>query len=624
MKALIRRYSRLIREKPEKFEDLSKAIVRARMPITTQRYLALAFVYSAVSAMVGVVLGILIFTILIPFGKVTPLIARIIPPEIIIRNFKILSIVYVALGASLLGIISFKFVHYLVLTYPFFIAAKRKNEIDLYLPHAVNMMFGMAVGGVRVYDIIKCIAESKVMCGELSREFRIIVDLVENFKHDLFDSMRFVRDTTPSEKLAAFLDDLIFVMSSGGRLTEFLRGKSEELLEEQEVSFESYIDFLGIMAEVYIAIFVLLPLFLLIVLVVMQLIGENVINLYRLAIAFVLPVATVAFVYLIKSSLPTPKVKIEEELEEVEKPIVGVRSGRAETFEIDKFRRLLKKLKKIVVYPFKEKTIYTLQFRILSFHFALIAIITFAVASKFLNLERSLILTVSAVAIPLIILVELRGRTIKKIEEKIPNLFRELAVLNEAELNILEALNVISSSEIGIISKEINVVRRRIEWGTTIHRAFAVLGVRIKSDLIAKIIPIITKALEVSPTFKDAFITVARYADSEVRFSKRIRNYMFTYIIITYMSIFIFLFVVYIVIKSFLSAFAVNTTAMGSITFTMNIDTIKEVFFEISLMVGLFSGIIAGVIGEGKIESGLKHSYVFLMATYIVFKILLR
>ena len=56
----------------------------------------------------------------------------------------------------------------------------------------------------------------------------------------------------------------------------------------------------------------------------------------------------------------------------------------------------------------------------------------------------------------------------------------------------------------------------------------------------------------------------------------------------------------------------------------MNIDTIKEVFFEISLMVGLFSGIIAGVIGEGKIESGLKHSYVFLMATYIVFKILLR
>ena len=624
MKALIRRYSKLLKENPEKFGDLSKAIVSARMPITTQRYLAMAFLYSAVSAIVSAVLGVLIFTILIPFGQITPFLAKIVSPEIIIRNFKVLSIAYVAFGALLLGAISFKLVQYLVLTYPFFVAVKRKNEIELYLPHAVNMMFGMAVGGVRVYDIIKCIAESKVMCGELSREFKIIVDLVENFKHDLFESMRFVRETTPSEKLAAFLDDLIFVMSSGGNLTDFLRGKSEELLEEQEVSFESYIDFLGIMAEVYIAIFVLLPLFLLIVLVVMQLIGEHVMKIYRLAIALVLPTATVAFIHLIRSSLPTPRVKIEEELEEVEKPIITVKSGKAETFKIDNLRRLLKKFKKIVVYPFEEKAIYTLQFRVLSFHFALIAIITFAIASKFFSLERTLILTVSAVAIPLIILVELRGRTIRKIEEKIPNLFRELSVLNEAGLNILEALNVLSTSEIGIISKEINVVRKKIEWGTTIHRAFAVLGVRIKSDLIAKIIPIITKALEVSPTFKDAFITVARYADSEVKFSKRIRNYMFTYVIITYMSIFIFLFVVYVVIKSFLSAFAVNTTVMGSITFAMNLTAIKEVFFEISLMVGFFSGIIAGVVGEGKLESGLKHAYVFLMATYIVFRVLLR
>ncbi len=624
MKALIRRYSKLIREKPEKFEDLSKAIVRARMPVTTQKYLALAFLYSTISAIVGAILGALIFTMLIPFGEITPFLSRIIPPEIMVKNFRIFNIAYVTLGALLFGVISFKFVQYLVLTYPYFVAMRRKNEIELYLPHAVNMMFGMAVGGVRIYDIIKCIAESKVMCGELSREFKIVVDLVEKFKHDLFESMRFVRDTTPSEKLSAFLDDLIFIMSSGGKLTDFLRGKSEELLEEQEVSFETYIDFLGIMAEVYIAIFVLLPLFLLIVLVVMQLIGENVINLYRLAIAFVLPTATVAFVYLIRSSLPTPRVKIEEELEDVERPIVGVRSERAGTFKIDLLKRYLKKFKKIVVYPFKEKTIYTLRFRILSFHFALIAILTFVMASKFLTLERTVILTISAVAIPLIVLVELRSRTIRKIEEKIPNIFRELSVLNEAGLNILEALKVLSASEIGIISKEINVVKKRIEWGTTIHKAFTVLGLRIRSDLITKIIPIITKALEVSPTYKDAFITVARYADSEVKFSKKIRNYMFTYVIITYMSIFIFLFVVYIVIKSFLSAFAVNMTAMGSIAFTMNLATIKDVFFEISLMVGLLSGIIAGVIGEGRIESGLKHAYVFLMATYIVFRILLR
>ncbi len=593
------------------------------MPVTVQRFLAKALLYAIISGAIGAIIGAIVFTYIIPFGLVTPYLARIIPPQILIHNFALLNYAYVILGALMMGLISFKFTHYIVLTYPIFVAMRRKNEIDLYLPHAINMMLGMAVGGVRFYDIIKCIAESKEMCGELSREFEVIVKLVEDFKHNLFDAMRFVRDTTPSEKLAAFLDDLIYILSSGGKLKDFLKGKSEEALEEQETSFESYIDFLGIMAEVYLAIFVLLPLFLLIVLVVMQLIGENVINLYRIAIAIVLPIATISFIWLIRSSLPMARVRVVEEEDAKERPLISVEKGRVNSFEIVRWKRIFRKIRKIVLYPFEEKTIYTLEFRFLSFHFALIAILTFAIASKFFGVERTIIITVSAVAIPLIILVELRNKTIRKLEERIPSVFRELSVLNEAGLNIIEALKVLSASELGLISKEINIVRRRMEWGTTVHKAFSVLAYRIRSDLTAKIVPIITKALEVSPTFKDAFLTVARFADAEINFRKRVGAHMFTYVVITYLSIFIFLLVVYIFIKSFFSAFNVNATSMGTIHLGLNLESVKEAFFEVSLMVGFFSGMIAGVIGEGRVEAGLKHAYVFLMATYIVFRVLL-
>ncbi len=593
------------------------------MPVTVQRFLAKALLYAIISGAIGAIMGAIVFTYLIPFGIVTPYLARMVPPRIIIQNLAILNYAYVIAGALIMGVISFKFTHYIVLTYPIFVAMRRKNEIDLYLPHAINMMLGMAVGGVRFYDIIKCIAEAKEMCGELSREFEVIVKLVEDFKHNLFDAMRFVRDTTPSEKLSAFLDDLIYILSSGGKLKDFLKGKSEEALEEQETSFEAYIDFLGIMAEVYLAIFVLLPLFLLIVLVVMQLIGENVIRLYMIAMAMVLPIATISFIWLMRSSLPTARIRLVEEEDAKERPIVNVGAGRANTFTVDRWRRILRKVRRIVLYPFEEKTIYTLEFRFLSFHFALIAIITFAIASKFFGLERTIIITVSAVAIPLIILVELRNRTIRKLEERIPSVFRELSVLNEAGLNIIEALKVLSASELGLISRELNIVRRRVEWGTTIHRAFSTLAVRIRSELMAKIVPIIIKALEVSPTFKDAFLTVARFAESEINFRKRMGTHMFTYVVITYLSIFIFLLVVYIFIKSFFSAFNVNATSMGMIHLGLNLESVKEAFFEVSLMVGFFSGMIAGVIGEGRVEAGLKHAYVFLMATYIVFRVLL-
>ena len=88
------------------------------------------------------------------------------------------------------------------------------------------------------------------------------------------------------------------------------------------------------------------------------------------------------------------------------------------------------------------------------------------------------------------------------------------------------------------------------------------------------------------------------------------------------MSIFIFLIVVYVVITSIFTTFNVsNETAIGGVM--VNLSEVKETFFHVSVIVGLLSGIVAGVIGEGKVIAGLKHSYVFLIASYIMFKIIM-
>jgi len=433
--------------------------------------------------------------------------------------------------------------------------------------------------------------------------------------------MRYVRDTTPSDKLAGFLDDLIYILSGGGRLSEFLKSKSESHLEEQEVSFKSYVEFLGIMAEVYLAIFILLPLFLLIILVVMQLIGKNIFAMYKIGLILTLPIATVMFISLIKSSLPIPTVRIEEvKILHLHKPIAFTSPIEAKTFKIDKFKRLIKTVKKALLYPFEEK-IYALEFRALSIHFILAGIIVFIIFYKFLTIEEALIITISSIMIPLIILIEFRERIIRKIEEKIPIVFRELSLLNEAGLNIIEALKVISSLELGVIGKELSMIKREIELGTAIPNAFTTL-MRIKSDIIAKVIPVAVKALEISPTFKDAFMTVARYANSELNLKRTIRSGMLIYVVIIYMAIFIFLIVVYVVITSIFTTFNVsNETAIGGVM--VNLSEVKETFFHVSVIVGLLSGIVAGVIGEGKVIAGLKHSYVFLIASYIMFKIIM-
>jgi len=620
MKALIRRYNKIIRKKPEKFENISKALIQARLPITTQRFLALSLIYAIFAGIVGSILGYLIFTYVIPFSHVYYVVFyNYLYVEFAPHLLTLAYIIYPPIGALIFGVIAFKLTHYLLLSYPFFLVNKRRNEINLYLPHAVNMMYGMAIGGVHIYDIFKSIAESEHIFGELSREFKIIINLIE-LDHNPIDSMRYVRDTTPSDKLASFLDDLIYILSGGGRLAEFLKSKSESHLEEQKDSFKSYIEFLGVMAEVYLAIFILLPLFLLIILVAMQLIGENILNMYKVGLILTLPIATVMFIYLIKSSLPIPTVRTED-IKILHKPIAFILPIEAKTFKIDKFKKLIKTGKKILLYPFEEK-LHTLEFRALTIHFILIGIIVSVISFRFLSsIEETLIVTASSIMVPLIVLIELRERIIRKIEERIPVIFRELSLLNEAGLNIIEALRVLSASELGVIGREISIIRREIEWGTAVSRAFTIL-MRIKSDIIAKIVPVVVKALETSPTFKDAFMTVAKYADSEVNLKRTIRSSMFIYVVIIYMSMFIFLIVVYVVITSILT-FGVNNTTSTIGTVMINLRVVKETFFQVCMMVGLLSGIVAGVIGEGKVIAGLKHSYIFLMAIYVIFKFLI-
>ncbi len=622
---LVRYYSKKVRERPARYRYLSSTIMSSRLPITVQRLLAIATFYPLLSFFVGAFIGYIILITVIPEDAVIYTICHYTEStelrDVLMLHFAEARFVSTVLWTVVFGVVAYKLTEYLILSYPSFISSKRKSEIDIYLPHAVNMMYGMAAGGIGIYEIIKTVAESKSMFGELSKEFGTAVQLTDIFKEDLLSAIKYVRDTTPSERLSGFLDDFIFIIKGGGKLSSFLKNKSAEYFEEQEVSYTSYLDFLSVMIETYLSAFILLPLFLLVILVVMQMVGENILNMYRVGTAVLLPAATILFIYLIKASLPIPQTKIRKRGLDFKEDIFAKKvEAKMGTFKVKKLKRLVKKAKSALLHPL-EDAVYTIEFRIISFYVLVLAIIVTFVASRFLTLRDLPVVTLSAAAIPLILFIEIREKAIRQIEKKIPEIFRELAILNEAGLGIIGALKVLSSIELGMISKEINIIRSRIEWGESISRAFRLLETRVKSDVIAKVIPISVKAIETSPKYKDAFQIVSEFASAEVGLREKIRSSMFLYVVVIYLSISVFLLIAYIMIHNILSTF--STSVAGGVTFTPKLDLIKETFYQVSILTCVLSGLIAGVIGSGKVLSGLKHAYIFLIATYFVFNYLL-
>ncbi len=621
-KSFVRKWTKKVLKERGKYKDIEKALVSARLPYTVQEFMAVAEFYSILSFFIGLILGVVVIllippTLILYVANYTPFY------NVVLMNFNVIRWLYPSI-ALIFGFVAYKLTKYSILSYPFFIANKRKGEIELYLPHAISMMYSMATGGIPVQNMIRTIAESRHIFGELSREFMIILEMVDVFKKNVYDGMRFVRDTTPSPQLSSFLDNLVFILEGGGKLSEFLKRKSEELSEERERTFESFIEFLGMMAEVYISVFVVFPLFLLIVLTVMKLMGTTMFELYKIAVLIMLPVATVMFVWLIRSMIPLPKVKLEEFESRYEVIKANVVDEVRKSFTINKVKRLKKKVLRFILHPFTEN-IYRIELRIVTVHIALATIVVFAVAYRFIKLEYAVLLAFSTFVLPFMFIVEMKERMMRKLEERIPDVFSELAMLNEAGLTILEGLRVLSQTEMGILTKEILTTRKEIEWGVLIPRAFIRFGIRVKSEILSKIVPVVVKALETAPTIKDAFYIVARYADSEVSFKKRMRSSMFLYVIIIYMCIAVFLVTSYMVITNFFKPFANvtgGTSGFGGISVSLNIDEIKNSFFQIAMIVGVLSGLVAGQIGEGNVLLGLKHSYIFVIMTYVTFNLM--
>ncbi|MEK8074123.1 hypothetical protein [Rhodococcoides navarretei] len=152
-----------------RYSELDKAIEGARLKITTPELLAASLFYSLIAMIAGVILGILISLFLRKtFG------IEYVYLGAVVEFWK------VQIGISLaFAVLFFGITRYLVLSYPYYVASSRRGKIDAALPHAVNMLLGMAKGNVPIVSAFRFIAENRHLFSELSTEFEKIVVLVE-------------------------------------------------------------------------------------------------------------------------------------------------------------------------------------------------------------------------------------------------------------------------------------------------------------------------------------------------------------------------------------------------------------------------------------------------------------
>ncbi len=190
--------------------------------------------------------------------------------------------------------------------YPELAGRARRSSIERNLPYAVNYMAAMASAGLRPQEMMEDLA-SQTVYGAIAEEAAWIHRDIALLGRDLPRALRDAENRTPSPRLQDFLSGIRNALVAGGDVSTYLAAKADQYMHENRELQNEFLESLGVLAESYVTVVVAGPLFLLIMLSVMLVVGGGIASTSGILFAIVflaLPVAHATFAAVIASSAP--------------------------------------------------------------------------------------------------------------------------------------------------------------------------------------------------------------------------------------------------------------------------------------------------------------------------------
>ncbi len=208
----------------------------------------------------------------------------------------------------------------------------------------------------------------------------------------------------------------------------------------------------------------------------------------------------------------------------------------------------------------------------------------------------------------------------KNIDEHLPDLFRSIVQAQETGMTLPRALENASKRDYGPLTAELKKMTAQISWGMSFEEALLALGRRVNTMLVQRTVPMIIEASRSGGHVERVFDPMGKFIQTTLLLEKERRTQTRPYIAIIYVAFFVFLFTIILLFKSFfISVEGLPILGMA----VMTPQEVQRTFFHMTSIQAFFSGLIAGKMGEGTINAGLKHSLVMMFCGYIALKLFL-
>ena len=574
----------------------------AHITVPVDQYMMLAILLTVLSALLMMMVGVLLYVFdisldLIPF----------LPQWLTM----LLAVVLIPAGV-------FVCLYY----YPQLEAQGRKTKIEMDLPYAITYMQALS-STITLYDIFRSVYDAADLYGEVSKECGLIVRDVELFGEDLLTAMENTIAVTPSENFRELLNDLMLVYRSGGNLTNFFNAKSESYRELARQELEALLQFLEMIAEIYVTAFVAGPIAIIIMLVAQNLSGQSQMEGIMPLMYIGLPLGAVVLIFILYILLPPDNLDIaRREVRDSEYGSEILASGTktepdAAFLKQLNSRKQVLRLLEIVKHPIKffisDYSIGLVIGCILAgFVFLTYLLGSFATVFPTFTFQALICVMAIAAMFPLMTAYEIRRRYVNRVETQLPEFLREIADMRDIGMTLQGAIFMISGNKTGVLSSEVKVVSEELRYGSSLSGALVRMEERIGLVSVKRAISLLVKASEVTDYIREILTIAIADLEHYLKMKSKRLNVSFVYLAVIYLSFGIYLYSAYQMNVAFISSFS-------AYDISFDLTSNKTDMFHIGIILAFFSGIMAGQLSANSILCGLKHSIILLSATVAMF-----
>ncbi|MDO8841292.1 type II secretion system F family protein [Methanocalculus sp.] len=582
--------------------EIGRSLLSAHIPIPTTRYLQYGMIVTLLCSFLYLI-GFLLLSIMqieinpipfLPYG-ITVLLGFILFTSLLISG---------------------------IYAYPILQAHGRRTGIEMDLPHAVTYMQALS-STLTLYDIFRNVYEAGDLYGEVSKECGLIVRDVEVFGLDLITAMRNTQEATPSDNFKELLNDLSLVYRSGGSLSNFFNSKSESYRELARQEQEALLQILEMIAEVYVTAFVAGPIAIIIMLVAQNLTGQSQLTGIMPLMYLGLPLGATCLIFVLYIILPPDNLDVSrKEIRETEygsdileksssgKPdssfLKGIESRKRwlRFFEILRHPGVFfisdSSIGAVIGAGFWGILFYSYQFG------------SFDSLFPSFTLEVFLCLSIIILIIPVMIAYETRRRHVMTIEKQLPEFLEEIADMRDIGMTLQGAIFMISNNRTGVLSREVKIAADELRLGSSVSGALVRMEERIGLISVKRAISLLVRASEVTDYIREILTIAINDINHYIKMKSKRLNVSFVYLAVIYLSFGIYLYSAYQLNVAFISSFSAY-----DITFDIS-GNVRQML-HIGIILGFFSGIMAGQLSSNNILAGFKHVCIMLAATVVLF-----